>query len=139
MAAKSVEFHFNLDSVATSFKRIQNSEKLKKVLEKNKIDEAKAKRDEKRVAAEMALQSHKSDLKEKTSYLKNKDKQKGKLITEIKEALKEDIDQKKEISLLKKKDQMENFERGKNFHQLYKQKLVERILEKKERADRVKE
>lgn len=108
-------------------------------MEKNKIDEAKAKRDEKRVAAEMALQSHKSDLKEKTSYLKNKDKQKGKLITEIKEALKEDIDQKKEISLLKKKDQMENFERGKNFHQLYKQKLVERILEKKERADRVKE
>ena len=30
---------------------------------------------------------------------------------------------------------MENFERGKNFHQLYKQKLVERILEKKERAE----
>lgn len=72
-------------------------------------------------------------------YLRNKDKQKGKLITEIKEALKEDIDQKKEISLLKKKDQMENYERGKNFHQLYKQKLVERILEKKERAERVKE
>jgi hypothetical protein len=44
------------------------------------------------------------DLKEKTMYLRNKDKQKGKLITEIKEALKEDIDQKKEISLLKKKD-----------------------------------
>ena len=53
--------------------------------------------------------------------------------------MKEDIDQKKEISLLKKKDQMENYERGKNFHQLYKQKLVERLLEKKERADRVKE
>jgi len=34
---------------------------------------------------------------------------------------------------------MENYERGKNFHQLYKQKLVERILEKKERAERVKE
>ncbi len=41
--------------------------------------------------------------------------------------------------MLKKKDQMENFERGKNFHQLYKQKLVERLLEKKERAERVKE
>lgn len=33
---------------------------------------------------------------------------------------------------------MENWERGKNFHQLYKQKLVERILEKKERGERVK-
>lgn len=41
--------------------------------------------------------------------------------------------------MLKKRDQLENFERGKNFHQLYKQKLVERILEKKERAERVKE
>lgn len=40
--------------------------------------------------------------------------------------------------MLKKKDQLENFERGKNFHHLYKQKLVERILEKKERGDRVK-
>ena len=71
--------------------------------------------------------------------MRRKDAQRGKLITEIKEALKEDIDQKKEISLLKKKDQMENYERGKNFHNLYKQKLVERLLEKKERAERVKD
>lgn len=57
----------------------------------------------------------------------------------MKEALYEDVEQKKEINFLKKKDQMENYERGKNFHQLYKQKLVERILEKQERADRVRE
>ena len=138
-AAKSVEFHFNIDSVGKSFKRIQKSEKLKKDQEKHKIDELKEKRDAKKAAAEINIQHKKQELREKTNYLKNKDKQKGKLITEIKEALKEDIDQKKEISLLKKKDQMENFERGKNFHQLYKQKLVERILEKKERAERVKE
>ena len=61
------------------------------------------------------------------------------LIKEVKEAFKEEVDQKKEISLLKKKDQIENYERGKNFHNLYKQKLVERLLEKKERADRVKD
>ena len=40
----------------------------------------------------------------------------GKLVEEIKEALKEDTDQRKEISMLKKKDQLENLERGKNFH-----------------------
>lgn len=51
----------------------------------------------------------------------------------------EEINQLKEISLLKKKDQQENLERGKNFHYLYKKKLVERILEKQERANRVKE
>ena len=42
------------------------------------------------------------------------------LIKEVKEAFKEEVDQKKEISLLKKKDQIENYERGKNFHNLYK-------------------
>lgn len=41
---------------------------------------------------------------------------------------------KKEISLLKKKDQEENFERGQNFHKMYKQKLMEKINEKKDRA-----
>lgn len=61
------------------------------------------------------------------------------LIKEFKDAYKEEVDQKKEISLLKKKDQIENYERGKNFHNLYKQKLVERLLEKKERAERVKD
>lgn len=61
------------------------------------------------------------------------------LIKEVKEAFREEVDQKKEISLLKKKDQIENFERGKNFHNLYKQKLVERLLEKKERAERMKD
>ena len=61
------------------------------------------------------------------------------LIIQVKEAFKEEVDQKKEISLLKKKDQIENYERGKNFHNLYKQKLVERLLEKKERAERVKD
>jgi len=61
------------------------------------------------------------------------------LIKEVKDAMKEEVDQKKENSLLKKKDQIENFERGKNFHNLYKQKLVERLLEKKERATRVKD
>jgi len=48
--------------------------------------------------------------------LKEKDQQRNKIVGEIKEALWEDIEQKKEISLLKKKDQMENFERGRNFH-----------------------
>jgi hypothetical protein len=82
--------------------------------------------------------ANKGDDREKRSELLNKDELKKQLLTEIKGAIQEDINQKKEISLLKKKDQMENLERGKNFHQLYKQKLVERLLEKKERAERVK-
>ena len=54
--------------------------------------------------------------KEKRRYLQEKNLQRNKLIQEIKEALYEDIEQKKEISMLKKRDQLENYERGKNFH-----------------------
>ena len=68
-----------------------------------------------------------------------KDKKREELIKEVKDAFFEEVNQKKEISLLKKRDQQENYERGKNFKYLYKKKLVERLLEKKERGDRVKE
>lgn len=57
----------------------------------------------------------------------------------MKDAIKEDIDLKKEISALRKKDQEENYQRGQNFHNIYKQKLMDKINEKKARADRVKE
>ena len=47
----------------------------------------------------------KHEFKEKCNYLKGKDEQRMNLISEIKDAIQEDIEQKKEISLLKKKDQ----------------------------------
>ena len=68
--------------------------------------------------------------KDKYKNLKEKDQTKIELLQELTNAIVEDTEQKKEISLLKKKDQQENLERGRNFHLLYKQKLVERILEK---------
>ena len=39
---------------------------------------------------------------------------------------------------LRKLDQEENYTRSKNFHDLYKSKLVEKILEKAERANVIK-
>ena len=38
--------------------------------------------------------------------------------------------------MLRKLDQEENFMRSKNFHNLYKQKLAERILEKASRVNK---
>jgi len=64
----------------------------------------KEKREERLENAIKSLHEQKLELKEKNQYYKQKDRQRGKLITEIKEALREDVDQKKEISLLKKKD-----------------------------------
>lgn len=48
----------------------------------------------------------------------------------------EENEQRKEITMLRKLDQQENFMRSKNFHNLYKQKLAERILEKASRVNR---
>lgn len=89
--------------------------------------------------AQDRLKSLKLDQKDRFSHLVENQARMDDLIKGLKDALKEEVDQKKEISLLKKKDQIENYERGKNFHNLYKQKLVERLLEKKERAERVKD
>ena len=48
----------------------------------------------------------------------------------------EEHEQRKEIAMLRKLDQQENFMRSKNFHNLYKQKLAERILEKAARVNK---
>ena len=133
-----VEYHFDLEKMHQGFKRIQKSEKLKKDTLKARVDEIRSNREQKMTQALTNHRNLKMQAKDKYNYLQDKDQQRSQLIQEIKEALQEDVEQKKEISLLKKKDQLENLERGKNFHQLYKQKLVERILEKKERAERVK-
>ena len=49
---------------------------------------------------------------EKFKYLMQKNNHRDQLVTDVKEALKEDIEQKKEISSLKRMDQQENFQRG---------------------------
>ena len=46
----------------------------------------------------------------------------------------EENEKRKEIRSLHKMDQVEAFNRGKNFHMMYKQKLAERILEKSSRV-----
>ena len=48
----------------------------------------------------------------------------------------EEHEQRKEIAMLRKLDQEENYMRSKNFHNLYKQKLAERILEKASRVNK---
>ena len=48
----------------------------------------------------------------------------------------EELEQRKEISMLRKLDHEENYSRSKNFHNLYKQKLAEKILEKASRVQK---
>ena len=60
------------------------------------------------------------------------------MLESLQDAWKEDVEQRKEISYLKKKDQQENLKRSKNFYMMYKQKLIEKIDYKMLKADLVK-
>ena len=69
-----------------------------------KVKDMQNKRAEKEEKAQTRVKDIRAEAKDKYDYLKEKNVQRGKLVTEVKLALKEDVDQKKEISLLKKKD-----------------------------------
>jgi hypothetical protein len=72
-------------------------------------------------------------------YYDSRLKERHEKVNEVRNVLKEDNEMKKELSMLRKADQEENYLRGQNIHNIYKQKLVEKIIEKKERADKIKE
>jgi hypothetical protein len=73
------------------------------------------------------------------SYYDTRLKERNDKVEHLKQALKEDVETRKELSLLRKADQEENYMRGMNIHNIYKQKLVEKLIEKRDRADKIKE
>jgi hypothetical protein len=72
-------------------------------------------------------------------YYDSRLKERHDKVIEVRNVLKEDNEMKKELTMLRKADQEENYLRGQNIHNIYKQKLVEKLIEKKERADKIKE
>ena len=109
----------------------------KKMLEEKRKDlaDANAAKIEK---AKQAKKFSRIENSRKIAYLKEKSQEKSQLVNEVKEALREDHEQRREIAMLRKMDQEENFNRGKNFHKMYLQKVAESILEKAHRADSIK-
>lgn len=79
------------------------------------------------------------DFKDMHDTLKEKDEAREKLVTERKKAVMDDINTRKEISLLKQKDVRDNQAREGNLHLLYKKQLAEKIMQKKEKAELVRE
>lgn len=77
--------------------------------------------------------------KDQLAYYNKRLKERNERVTEVKSLLKEDVDTKRELNSLRKADQEENYARGMNIHAIYKQKLLEKIVEKRERADKIKE
>jgi hypothetical protein len=64
-------------------------------------------------------------------YYDSRLKERHDKVIEVRNVLKEDNEMKKELTMLRKADQEENYLRGQNIHNIYKQKLVEKLIEKK--------
>eukprot|EP00347_Sterkiella_histriomuscorum_P000166 403376923 len=127
-----------MNQAKRTFNRLIKSEKFKQDMQEHRIYSIKEK-NQKRLEQASQKQSELSQKdKEKYTYLERRNKQRDDLIEEFYEAFKEDIEQKKELSFLKKIDQMENLQRTKNFYNMYRSKLIEKLQDKMMRADQVK-
>ena len=59
-------------------------------------------------------------------------------IQEVRLIKKKDMDATKEINQLKKQDQIESYQRGKAMQQMYKESLINKVMNKKAKGDTVK-
>ena len=79
------------------------------------------------------------DVKDRIEAIEVKGLQKIEAVVAVKEAWKKDVDTYKEMRLLKKQDQQENFNRGKAMHKLYKDVLMQKVKHKYDKANEFKE
>ncbi len=121
------------------YDKIQKSVVKKEKLDKELLEQLKEHNDKRTEGVLINLKDIKQRQKEQFSYYDKRLKERISKVEQVKTVLKEDIETKKELSLLRKADQEENFMRGQNIHNIYKQKLVEKLIEKRERADKIKE
>ncbi|CDW78402.1 UNKNOWN [Stylonychia lemnae] len=122
-----------------TYSRIIKSEKMKQDQINSSLYQIKTKNERRIENANLKQQEIMRKEIDKIRYLENRVKQRNDLIDEFYEAFKEDMDQKKELSFLRKIDQMENLQRTKNFYNMYRTKLIEKIQDKMNRAELVKE
>eukprot|EP00350_Pseudokeronopsis_sp_OXSARD2_P005083 CAMPEP_0170542956 /NCGR_PEP_ID=MMETSP0211-20121228/2230_1 /TAXON_ID=311385 /ORGANISM="Pseudokeronopsis sp., Strain OXSARD2" /LENGTH=72 /DNA_ID=CAMNT_0010846199 /DNA_START=1285 /DNA_END=1503 /DNA_ORIENTATION=- len=61
------------------------------------------------------------------------------MVEGLKDALKEDNEQKKELSYLRRLDCQDNVIRSKNFYNMYRNKLIEKIEDKIERVNKLQQ
>lgn len=76
--------------------------------------------------------------REKIRYLSTKATMRDSSVREIRSALQEDLEQRKEIQKLRKMDRDEFMQRRNHYEALEKQKIWQNIQEKHSRADQIK-
>eukprot|EP00347_Sterkiella_histriomuscorum_P010768 403374992 len=136
---KELSSTINHEVLQRDLEKMSKTVKNREILIKRDMENLKIRNQRKMESMAVKQKEQVKRQKEQFNYYMQKQELRDQLAVDVKDALKEDIDKKKELSLLRKMDQEENYMRSMNFHNMYKQKLQEKISEKKERADRIKE
>lgn len=121
------------------YEKIEKSIKKKEKDDKARLEALKELNDKRADGVNINLKDLRYKQQEMVSYYDSRLKERNDKIEHLKQTLKEDVETRKELSLLRKADQEENYMRGMNIHNIYKQKLVEKLIEKRDRADKIKE
>ena len=119
--------------------KIQKSIKNKEKEDKAKLEDLKVSHEKRLGQIDTNLKDLQHRHKDQISYYNKRLKEKQEKVIELRAVIKEDNETKKELNMLRKADQEENYMRGMNIHNIYKQKLLEKIIEKRERAEKIKE
>ena len=104
-AQKEIEFFGDIEKVGKTFEKIKNCDKLKQKQLKGKFADFFEKRAEHKDRQLDNWKKLKSDNRSMKQEMEEKDKMKAQLLDELHNAIVEDTEQKREIQLLKKKDQ----------------------------------
>jgi hypothetical protein len=118
---------------------VEKSLKAKAKVDEARIEELKNYNHKRDDTVEINLKEIKHKQKQQIKYYDTRLRERDEKVSEVRNVLKEDIETRKELNMLRKADQEENYLRGMNIHNIYKQKLVEKIIEKRERAEKIKE
>jgi len=129
----------NTEVLRRDLEKMNRSVKNREDILRRDLMELKLKNQKRAEAHGSARKDLARSVREQQAYYEQKQKLRDQLIEEVREALREDNDKKKELAALRKQDQEENYMRSMNFHKMYKQKLLEKLEEKRERAERIKE
>jgi len=119
--------------------KIEKSTKKKEKDDKARLEALKEINDKRGDSVHVNLKDLRYKQQEMVSYYDSRLKERNEKVEHLKQTLKEDVETRKELTMLRKADQEENYMRGMNIHNIYKQKLVEKLIEKRERADKIKE
>ena len=122
---------------ADKLKRLEALRKRKEEENRRRAEQVRSRLENGKERAKYIQDEQKKLEKDRNQYIMQRVKERDEMLSEMKEAMRQDVEQQKEIMALKKQDQRENFRRENNLRDMYKQRLVEKLMEKKERAERI--